>query len=155
EFTEKTHGRFMSELGKDSVFKEENNFLFGVKWSFAGFAVALSFLAGCSLFSEDIPRYNTVTGGKRVPMLNPGGRGHQPPAMPPPSEQMAPEPMPPKAMVYQAPPAPQPAPVRTSAPAAAPVEEKAWYESVGDWFSSSDKKPDDGLGTTRHLPSEN
>lgn len=55
--------------------EQENGIVFGLKWSLVGFALALCFLAGCSSFfdSGEPPRYNTVQGARRAPVLNPGG----------------------------------------------------------------------------------
>ncbi len=44
---------------------------FGLKWSFAGFLLMLSLLAGCSVFDKEVPRFNTVIGPKRAPVNNP------------------------------------------------------------------------------------
>lgn len=65
-----------------SRIENENGLVFGLKWSLVGFAIALCFLAGCaSLFESGSPRYNTVQGPKRVPVMNPASAvSQQPPA---------------------------------------------------------------------------
>lgn len=56
-----------------SQIESENGLLFGLKWSMVGVILALCLLAGCSSwFSSDPPRYNTVVGERRMPVLNPG-----------------------------------------------------------------------------------
>lgn len=55
--------------------ERENGVLFGLKWSLVGCLIALCFLSSCSLFDSGTPRYNSVVGEKRVPVLNPGGVG--------------------------------------------------------------------------------
>lgn len=56
--------------------EQENALFFGLKWSFVGCALALLMLSGCSLFDSGAVRYNSVSGEKRVPVLNPGGTGY-------------------------------------------------------------------------------
>ncbi|MCI5049885.1 MAG: hypothetical protein MRY32_06100 [Rickettsiales bacterium] len=59
-----------------SRIERESSLLFGLKWSFVGFAIALSFLAGCSsLFDHGPDRYNVVSGPRRPPPMNPGTMG--------------------------------------------------------------------------------
>lgn len=56
--------------------ERESGLWFGLRWSFIGCALALLLLSGCSLFDSGAVRYNTVTGERRAPVLNPGGAGY-------------------------------------------------------------------------------
>ena len=110
-----------------SRIEHENGLVFGLKWSLVGFAIALCFLAGCSsLFDAGTPRYNTVQGPKRTPVMNPGGNGNTQPTttavQAPRQQQMA---MPPVPQMPQQPYPQQPMVGYNAAPNNANIEQNA------------------------------
>jgi hypothetical protein len=55
---------------------------FGFRWSLVGCFTALLYIASCDLFippDRSVPRYNSVHGAPKRPMLNPGGSAYQAP----------------------------------------------------------------------------
>lgn len=116
-------------------------------------------LAGCGLNREPPPRYNTVVGEKRAPVLNPNGQGYSglpyasappypiPPG-PPPYPQVDEVPLEDTVSVVPMPNTPQtmgglPGPAEEQAmqglePMPVPPQEKrSWYSGVTDWFGGS------------------
>ena len=80
-----------------------------------------SMLTACTGFQKQPPRYNTVAGAKRAPVLNPGGANYIPPEM-----QAAEDGTMPVGMMNEVPPAPMPQPVMMAPqPMPAPVVPEA------------------------------
>lgn len=106
----------MASKSNLSRIEEENTVLFGLKWSVVGMALAVLLLAGCSsLFDQRVPRYNSVSGERRAPIMNPGAMAGQPdPRMMQQEAMQAYDqavPVAPVAVQQQAEPLPMPAPV--------------------------------------------
>ncbi len=126
-------------------------------------------LGGCGLNREPPPRYNTVVGEKRAPVLNPQGQGlsglpvasappYPVPPGPPPYPSPDGQPLENTVSVVPAPHTPQSmagmegAPVQAPAPAASaaptpydtyhqeqPQQEGSWYSGITDMFGSEDE----------------
>lgn len=134
-------------------------------------------LGGCGLNREPPPRYNTVVGEKRPPVLNPEGQGYSglpyasappypiPPGPPPyptvdevPLEDtvsVVPSPHTPQTMAGMEAPHDQRAQM-SSHPMPAPQEERSWYSGITDLFGGGDE---DAVaqqeGLPRKAPQEN
>lgn len=62
-----------------SSLSPKNGYAFGFRWSLVGCALALIYTTSCELIippDRSVPRYNTVHGTKKRPLLNPGGSGY-------------------------------------------------------------------------------
>lgn len=107
--------------------EQENSVLFGLKWSFVGFAIALCFLAGCSsIFDSGPQRYNSVEGPRRPPPLNmPNAMGGG-------------QPVPQQPMLYPQM-AQQPQPMPQFAPYEQKLENDSWFGGLFDWFGGDDE----------------
>ncbi len=152
-----------------------NGYAFGFKWSLLGIIFALFYITSCELIippDRSVPRYNTVRGEKKRPMLNPGGSGfsgynsveargnaidYAYGNAAAPSTSAAP--------AAPLPPAPEQAPVvqekavqETVAPkprmqAAAPLEEKSFWSKMAFW--REDEKIVEAPISARRRPMEN